>query len=81
MSGAFHTMSYGAFLADPNKGEADHSYCLHDAAWVDHSRKAEKAVLATGKAQAIHNHGDGQGCNRGCTVVVPGYMPDSEAIE
>ena len=73
----FHTISYGAFLADPDQGEASHSWCNYPQAWGDHMRKAEKAFLATGKAQAIHAHEDGKNCNQRCTALIEGARPET----
>jgi hypothetical protein len=48
-----------------------HWFILHDPSRTDITRAATKSVLASGVAQAIHEHDSGTMCTRRCQALLP----------
>lgn len=73
----FHEVPFGLWMATTPEGTPSADwFLLNSAARVDTHRKAEKAAISSGIAQAIHEHeAGGARCNRHCVVVVPGPAP------
>lgn len=62
---------YGVLLVNYDAGMVAHWFILHDPSRTDIIRAATKSVLASGVAQAIHEHDSGSMCTRRCQALLP----------
>jgi hypothetical protein len=62
---------YGYLLVNYDAGMVAHWFILQDPSRTDIIRAATKSVIASGVAQAIHEHDSGSMCTRQCQALIP----------